>query len=87
MLIKEMNFEDVDEAAPRKKAGSGAGDPVLYKMLIDERKLISKANWYSRASVNSNISKSFNYFTAHIGASKGVVNHSDLNALRSLLFK
>ena len=44
MLIKEMNFEDVDEAAPRKKAGGGAGDPQLYKMLIDERKLISKAN-------------------------------------------
>ncbi len=44
MLIKEMNFEEVSDATPRKKTGSGAGDPILYKMLVDQRKRISKAN-------------------------------------------
>jgi ATP-dependent DNA helicase RecQ len=44
MLIKEMDFSDVDEegVVVSAKSGSGAADPVLYDMLLSLRKKVSQ---------------------------------------------
>ena len=44
MLIREMNFEsfDSDDAVVNSKGGGGAADEVLFKMLKEERKNVSK---------------------------------------------
>jgi len=44
ILIKEMNFEEVDDspAAAATKAGGGCTDMQLFQMLKDERKRVSK---------------------------------------------
>jgi len=45
MLIKEMNFDEVDDGTLVKpsKAGGGTTDKELFNLLLDERKRVSKA--------------------------------------------